>query len=187
MQRVHVLAALAVLGLAGLAGAWLGAPHVDPPPVAVATGEPVGSASVEPTDAITVHVSGAVRLPGLVTLQPGDRVAQAIAAAGGALVVAELAALNLAAVVDDGDQVIVPVKGAPAGRTNTSTAEGLVDVNRGSASDLEALPGVGPVLAKRIFEYREEHGPFKTAEDLLDVPGIGEAKLAALRDALNLK
>jgi competence protein ComEA len=63
----------------------------------------------------------------------------------------------------------------------------LVDVNYASAADLEALPGVGPVLADRIFEYREEHGPFNTVEDLLDVPGIGEGKLAALREALVLR
>jgi competence protein ComEA len=141
-------------------------------------------------ESITVHIAGAVRSPGLVTLPAGDRVAHAVAAAGGALPVADLSLLNLAAALDDGDQVTVPVKGAPiAGRAGTTTDddEGLVDVNQGSATDLEALPGVGPVLAERIFEYREEHGPFATVEDLLDVPGIGEAKLAALREALILK
>lgn len=188
MQRVHVLATLAVLSLAGLAGAWLGAPDVDPPPVAIASGEPADSPRGEGLEVITVHVSGAVRLPGLVTLRAGDRVAQAIAAAGGALAFAELSSLNLAAAVDDGDQVIVPSKGTQtAGPMGASPDKGLVDINHGTAADLEALPGVGPVLAKRIFDYREAHGPFETAEDLLDVPGIGEGKLAALRDAMNLK
>ncbi|MCP4246799.1 MAG: ComEA family DNA-binding protein [bacterium] len=122
------------------------------------------------------------------TLRAGDRVAHAVAAAGGALSVADLSLLNLAATIDDGDQVTVPIKGdVVAGRANPTTDEGLVDVNHGTAADLEALPGVGPVLAERIFEYREEHGPFATVEDLLDVPGIGDGKLAALREALILK
>lgn len=189
MQRVHGLVATAVLGLAALAGVWLGAPEADPAPVAV-TFEGVAPRGSGTDDAsITVHVGGAVRSPGLVRLGAGDRVAHAIDAAGGALAVAELSALNLAAVLDDGDQVIVPVKGAETdGRlVPAGGADGLVDINHAAAGDLEDLPGVGPVLAERIFRYREEHGPFETVEDLLDVPGIGEAKLAALREALVLK
>ena len=102
---------------------------------------------------------------------------------------AELSALNLAAVVDDGDQVIVPIEGTVTGPRSMTDLDddGRVDINHAAASDLEKLPGVGPVLAQRIFEYREGNGPFETAEDLLDVPGIGEAKLAAMRDALVLR
>jgi competence protein ComEA len=85
--------------------------------------------------------------------------------------------------------VTVPAKGeqTPPGLNPGTVDDGLVDVNHASAADLENLPGVGPVLAKRIFDYRQEHGPFATVEDLLDVPGIGEGKLAALREALVLK
>ena len=103
--------------------------------------------------------------------------------------VADLSALNLAATVDDGDQVVVPLKGdRTSGRSvTTDDNDGLVDLNYAAAIDLEKLPGVGPVLAQRIYEYREENGPFETVEDLLDVPGIGEAKLAALREALVVK
>lgn len=189
VQRVHVMVAVAVLGVAGIAGALLGAPSAESPPVAIAQHEPGGVAQSAESPWITVHVSGAVRSPGLVTLPPGGRVAQAVAAAGGALTVADLSALNLAATVDDGDQVMVPVKGEAASvRANTASGDdGLVDVNHASVVDLEALPGVGPVLAERIFEYREEHGPFIAVEDLLDVPGIGEGKLATLREALVLK
>lgn len=189
MQRIHVMAALGVLGLAGLAGLWLGAPEAEPPPVAIAYDEPIRSEPATVSESITLHVAGAVHRPGLVVLHAGDRVAHAIAAAGGALAVAELSALNLAATVQDGDQVIVPVKGeAIVGRTVPGDdQDGLVDINHGTATDLEALPGVGPVLAERIFAYRQEHGPFQTVEDLLDVPGIGEGKLAALREALVLK
>ena len=189
MQRSHGLVALAVLGLAGLAGVWLGAPVADPPPVAVAYDGAAERGPATEESSITVHVAGAVRSPGLVTLQAGDRVAHAVAAAGGALAVAELSALNLAATVDDGDQVVVPVKGDKTdGRSvTTDDNDGLVDLNYAAAIDLEKLPGVGPVLAQRIYEYREENGPFETVEDLLDVPGIGEAKLAALREALVVK
>ena len=190
MRRTHVMVAVAVLGVAGIAGVWAGAPSTEPPPVAIARSEPVGTAQSTATTSITVYVAGAVQSPGLVTLQGGDRVAHAVAAAGGALAVADLSAINLAAPVGDGDQVTVPAKGESAPiRSNPGDADddGLVDVNYASAADLEALPGVGPVLADRIFEYREEHGPFATVEDLLDVPGIGEGKLAALREALVLR
>lgn len=188
MQRVHVVAAVVVLGLAGIAGVWLGAPSTEPPPVAIAGTELVDENGLTATS-ITVHVSGAVQSPGLVTLRMGDRVAHALAAAGGGLAVADLSALNLAAPVADGDQVTVPIRGtaATSGVTTGQPDDGLIDLNHASAADLEALPGVGPVLAQRIFEYRQQQGPFATVEDLLDVPGIGEGKLAALREALVLK
>jgi competence protein ComEA len=180
-----MLSALAVLGVALLAGLWLGAPTPEPVPVEIAGPEVIAPEVAD--ESITVHVAGAVRYPGLVHLRAGDRVAHAVAAAGGAVSTAELSQVNLAATVNDGDQVVVPSRGeAIAGPTGTAEP-GLVDVNHGSAADLEALPGVGPVLAQRIYQYREEHGPFATVEDLLDVPGIGEGKLAALREALVLR
>ena len=189
MQRVHVVAALAVLGLAGIAGVWLGAPSTEPPPVVIARDEPVEKSESTDATSITVHVAGAVRSPGLVTLKAGDRIAHAVAGAGGGLPVADLSALNLAAPLADGDQVTVPIKGeaVPTGTAADQRDDGLVDVNHASAAELESLPGVGPVLAQRIFDYRQEHGPFATVEDLLDVPGIGEGKLAALREALVLR
>ena len=184
-----MVAALAVLSLAGIAGLWLGAPSTEPPPVAIARNEPAEVHASSAAKSITVHVAGAVQSPGLVTLQEGDRVAHAVAAAGGGLSAADLSALNLAAPVADGDQITVPIrgKGAVPGATTSKFDDGLVDINHASAADLEALPGVGPVLAQRIFEYREQHGSFATVEDLLDVPGIGEGKLAALREALVLR
>ena len=108
------------------------------------------------------------------------RVADAIVAAGGATDDAELGALNLAAAVGDGSRLVVPSRseallGAVAG-------DGLVRLNAATAADLEGLPGVGPVLAQRIVAHRSDYGPFEAVEDLLDVPGIGEAKLAAIRD-----
>ena len=124
---------------------------------------------------IVVHVSGAVRHPGLVSLQAQARIADAVNAAGGAAGNADLGAINLAGPVGDGDQIVVPVIGDAEG-----AADG-VDLNRASAQDLAGLHGIGPVLADRIVAYRDEHGRFESVEDLLDVPGIGEAKLALLR------
>lgn len=134
------------------------------------------------TGDITVHVAGEVARPGLVRLPAGSRVADAIAAAGG--MTGGSAPPNLAAPLADGSQVLVGGEGAGSDNPTASdpAAEGPVPVNRADATLLESLPGVGPVLAERIVAHRRDHGPFATVEDLLGVPGIGEAKLASLRD-----
>ncbi len=175
------MVAAAVVALAALAGAWFGGRPPPPLPVAVdRTGLPA-SGSSSPDPLLTVHVSGAVARPGLVEVLAGARVADAIAAAGGALRTADLGVLNLAGPVSDGQQVVVP-EGGGAGFPNGGLANGgKVHLNSADVAQMETLPGVGPVLAARIVAHREEHGPFRTVEDLLDVPGIGEAKLAALR------
>ncbi len=129
---------------------------------------------------ITVHVSGAVVSPGLVEVAPGARIADVVVAAGGTAAEANLAALNLAAPVRDGEQIVVPARGD--GTQPAVVADGKVRLNTASASELEQIPGVGPVLAERIVAARQAGGGFATVEDLLDVSGIGEAKLAALRD-----
>lgn len=141
---------------------------------------PVEIVSSARARSITVHVSGAVMLPGLVTLPADSRVADAIVAAGGATSEAELGSLNLAASLGDGSHLVVPSWGGDV----ALVGDGRVRVNSASASDLEDLPGVGPVLAQRIVAHREANGPFQTVEGLLDVPGIGEAKLAAIRDVV---
>ena len=133
-------------------------------------------------EAFIVHVSGAVNRPGLVTVPSSARVADAIAGAGGAAVGADLAGLNLASAVRDGEQIVVPLVGA-ATTPGQATDRGI-DLNRATAAELEDLPGVGPVLAGRIVAYRDLHGSFAAVEDLLDVGGIGEAKLAAMRDSI---
>lgn len=135
---------------------------------------------------LTVHVAGWVAAPGLYELVAGARVADAVAAAGGLLPGADTSGVNLAAVLVDGEQVVIPGPGPPGGTPVApgagGTEDGIVHLNRATVAELETLPGVGPVLAERIVEYRDQHGPFTAVEDLLDVPGIGEAKLAALRD-----
>ncbi len=170
------------------------------PPVSVspAASSPTTGAVEGPSARVVVHVVGQVRRPGVVTLATGARVADAVAAAGGPTRRARLAAVNLARVLVDGEQVRVPrpgqhlpgtPAGAPAGVAGAggSTAPGPgggaapVDLNTADDAALEALPGVGPVLAQRILAWRTEHGRFTDVEELGEVSGIGEKTLAELR------
>lgn len=176
VERPQWIAAAVVVVAAAVAGAWYAGRAPAAPPLSV---DP-GSAG---RGVITVHVAGAVRSPGLVEVSSGSRVADAIVAAGGALPEADLGRVNLAAPLADGQQLLVPSV-APAGEVGSVTGDGRVRINVAGVEELEALPGVGPVLAERIVAYREEHGPFAVVEDLLEVPGIGEKKLAALREAV---
>ncbi|MGY5764673.1 helix-hairpin-helix domain-containing protein [Brachybacterium sp. DNPG3] len=152
---------------------------------------------------IVVHVSGQVTAPGVVRLPAGSRVDDAVRAAGGATDEADLGALNLARILEDGEQVRVPAPGeelpAPtatpsstgAGGTSSAAGEGaaadgtgaLIDLNTASAAQLEGLPGVGPAIAQRIVDHREANGPFASVDDLLEVSGIGTAKLEQIRPA----
>jgi competence protein ComEA len=166
------------LALAIGAGVWFGSRNGTPDVLASSGG--VSYTTVP--EAFVVHVSGAVNRPGLVTVHSSARVADAIAGAGGAAVGADLAGLNLASSVRDGDQIVVPQVGAAT--TPGQPTDRGIDLNRATAAELEDLPGVGPVLAGRIVAYRDLHGSFAAFEDLLDVGGIGEAKLAAMRDAI---
>ena len=124
-----------------------------------------------------------MKTPGVVKLSEGSIVADAVEAAGGFRAGASPHTLNLAAPLARGDQVYVP---GPDQTSPTRVEDGVVTVNRATASELEELPGVGPVLAERIVAYREANGPFQQVEDLLDVPGIGESKLASLRDMVRI-
>jgi competence protein ComEA len=176
VDRPQWIAAALVVAAAALAGLWYAGRSPAPPPLAVDSGGGAGRT-------ITVHVSGAVQSPGVVRVAAGARVGEAIAAAGGALPEADLARVNLAAPLADGQQISVPAM-SPDGEGGVVAGDGRVRLNLAGVEELETLPGVGPVLAERIVAYREEHGPFAVVEDLLDVPGIGEGKLAALRDAV---
>lgn len=164
--------------LVSVGAVWFGRRSPQPPPAIRSAAVTVGSASA---DTITVHVSGAVAAPGLVSVSREGRVADAVAAAGGALPEARLGSLNLAAPVRDGEQIDVPSP-SPDGDPPAVTESGTVRVNVATPTELEVLPGVGPVLAARIAAHRDDHGPYGSVEDLLDVPGIGEGKLASLRD-----
>lgn len=189
MSRNQVLGALLCAG-AIVIGATLG--RAGGPVLSAAPVDRVVASTVAagvPT--IAVHVSGWVVAPGVVEVGEGAIVADAIAAAGGARLGADLDAINLAAPVMAGDQVAVPGPGEAGGADGGAAApgsggNGKISLNRADATALQDLPGVGPVLAERIVAYRDANGPFSAVEDLLEVSGIGEAKLAAIRDLVTV-
>jgi len=144
------------------------------------------SASSRPRVAagVVVDVEGAVRHPGLVRLPAGSRIADAVVRAGGTTRLADRTGVNLAAPVSDGQQVLVPRRGAagpapvaPGG----AAASGPVSLSSATAEQLDALPGVGPVTAQKIVDYRTQHGAFHSVDELDAIPGIGPARLADLR------
>jgi competence protein ComEA len=182
-------AAVAVALVAVAAFAFL---RPEPPPVELSLpqaepGAAVGAeAEAEATPSrLTVHAAGAVRNPGVYELEAGARVADLLELAGGALPEADLDSLNLAEPLADGTQVLVLRRGeaVPAGAAaaGADRPAAKVNLNTASAADLEALPGIGPATAEAIIRHREEKGRFRSVSDLLDVRGIGEAKLSKLR------
>jgi competence protein ComEA len=135
---------------------------------------------------LVVHVVGAVRRPGLYRLPSGSRVNDAVERAGGATHRANLAGINLAAPVADGLQVVVPNKtpgagSAPAAGAGGGTTSGPLDLNSATLEELETLPGVGPVTAQKILDYRTQHGAFTSVDELDAVPGIGPSHMAQLK------
>jgi competence protein ComEA len=186
---VGVSLLLAALALVGHRLAQTGAAGA---PEAVAPLEPAAAPSSR--RALVVHVVGAVRRPGLLRLREGARVADAVARAGGATNGADLAALNLAAPLVDGVQVLVPrrvenvaTEAPPAGAAASPAspyagAATKPSLATATADELDELPGVGPITAQKILDYRAAHGPFRSVEDLDAVPGIGPARIEQLRD-----
>ena len=194
------------LWIAGLAAAlvlllwtWLDRPRIDPVPAHPAGSAATSSAPRQPTvgevadtsATVVVSVVGSVARPGLVTLPTGSRVAAAVEAAGGLGPDADPASVNLAAVVSDGQQIVVGAPGGsgasvagPAGGAAAAPG-GKLDLNRATAAELDALPGVGPVLAQRIVDHRQQ-GPFTSVDQLDDVPGIGPARAAELAELVTV-
>lgn len=149
-----------------------------------------GEVSVSETAGLYVHVLGEVTHPGLYILDPDARLVDALAAAGGTLDTAELRAVNLARPLSDGEQIIVPAQGTePEGDDGTGGAvgaDGKIDLNSADQTALETLPRIGPALAQRILDWREENGRFRSVDDLLAVPGIGEKLLAGIREKVRV-
>ncbi len=158
-----------------------GAPSGGVESVLPRTAAPTSPVLTEAT--VVVHLAGGVRRPGVYRVEAGARVIDVVEAGGGFAPEARPDELNLAALVRDGDQIRVPVRGDPPPTVNgVASGPGPVDVNRADSAELERLKGVGPALAAAIIAYRESHGDFTSLEDLLEVPGIGPAKLEGLRD-----
>ena len=135
---------------------------------------------------LVIDVAGAVRHPGLYRLRSGSRIDDAIAAAGGPTTKAQLDTVNLAAPVADGEQVVVPGRGAGGVAAASPPAAGSspsapLDLNSATLEQLESLPGIGPVTAQKILDYRQQHGAFHSVDELQGVPGIGPAHMAQLK------
>jgi competence protein ComEA len=186
--RQLALSALALLGLVVLGAWYLGRGEAP-------GGEPVGAPPAlemrEPGEGgeLLVHVAGAVRRPGVYRMRPGARVDDAVEQAGGPRRRADLSALNLAAEVQDGRQVVVPVR-QPAGVSRAGAAApppGVpLNLNTATVEQLDELDGIGPATAQQIVDFRESRGGFGSIEELDQVPGIGEARMATLREKVRL-
>lgn len=174
---------------------WLTVEHAAPPQAPL----PIDRGNEEPSDPsqtvdttpgadteeqAIVHVAGEVQHPGIVELEAGDRVIDAIEGAGGPTEQAQLDALNLAAIINDGEYILVPDRKAvddpasqahPSGTGPASSQEGTVNINTADAAELETLPGIGPATAAQIIAHREQHGPFTALMDIEAVSGIGPA------------
>lgn len=169
------------------------------------SGEPLTLLAPPSPAPLIVHVSGAVTQPGVYTLPTGSRVQDAIRAAGGFLDDADRASLNLAAILEDGAQVIAPSQ-LPAAqpilqptaatrsesialptRAQSPTPKGQkININTATQEELESLPMIGPALAKQIIAYRTAHGPFEKIEDIVDVPGIGPKTFEVIKDLITV-
>ena len=178
--RRRLLAGALILGLVLLVGGR----HVLH---AGAAAQATPAAAAQPLQAeqgpeLVVHVVGAVHRPGLYRLAQGSRVADAVRRAGGATRRADVSLVNLAAPLADGIQVVVPVKAAAGQPSAGTTAEGPVHLNIATLEQLDELPGVGPVTAQKILDYRQENGAFSSLDELDAIPGIGPARIEQLRD-----
>jgi competence protein ComEA len=195
LSRGELIGLVALLAVT-LGGAGLWYVRSLPRPVEVAAAPSGGTASAPASASpsqevvVLVDVAGWVRRPGVYEFTEGARVIDAIDAAGGARSGAVLEALNLAAPLTDGTQILVPREGqegvAPAPVTGGAVAGGLVNVNSAIATELEELPGIGEVIAQRIIDYRTQNGPFSTVDELLDVSGIGDAILESIRELVTV-
>jgi competence protein ComEA len=180
-RRALAVGAVVLLALV-LAGKLLLRPArpAVPPPVRVAKSSTVPASAAR----LFVNVVGAVRRPGLYRLKDGSRVADAVTHAGGPTPKAQIELLNLAARIADGEQIVVPRRGLPgpaAGAAGGAAAAGLVHLNSATLEQLDALPGVGPVTAQKILDYRQQHGAFGSVDELDAISGIGPARLEQLR------
>jgi len=184
-----------VAAVVAAVGVWREVPRAEPvaglPALVTTTAATAAPSTVAAAPELVVAVAGKVRRPGLVRVPAGSRVADALEAAGGVLPGADLAGVNLARKVGDGEQVAVGVPPAPDAAAGGAAAEGAgaagspaapLDLNMATIEQLDALPGVGPVTAQRIVDWRARNGRFATVDQLREVEGIGERRLGQLRE-----
>jgi competence protein ComEA len=189
-HRRHLLAAAAALVLLLLAAHLLLPAGTTTPAAPLPPSPGLGAGAAGPQHArVVVDVVGAVRRPGLYRLEQGSRIADAVARAGGATPKAELSQVNLAAPLADGEQVVVPKRGAAGAAPGTAgspagagSASAPIQLSTATLEQLDTLPGVGPSTAQKILDYRAKHGAFSSVEELDAVPGIGPKRLDELRD-----
>src|SRR5215218_7032893 len=177
-RRALVLAAAALVLLAVAGRTLAGAGAASEQPAA----QPLVPETPAVVSRLVVHVAGAVKRPGLYRLAEGKRVADAVARAGGATAPADTAAINLAAPLADGMQVLVPRRGPAVGGKQPG---GRVSLGSATLAELDALPGVGPATAQKILDLRTQHGGFRSVDDLDAIPGIGPARIEQLRDVVS--
>jgi competence protein ComEA len=176
LVAVVLLGALLVLGVPRLLHRSGG--HVVVPLVRPRSVRPAVSSK------LVVDVAGAVRRPGLHELAPGTRIADAVAAAGGATAKADITAVNLAAPIADGEQIVVPARGSGAAGASSGAGPSPtapLDLNSASLEQLDTLPGIGPTTAQKILDYRQAHGSFHSVAELDAVPGIGQGRIEQLK------
>ncbi|MEH1168182.1 helix-hairpin-helix domain-containing protein [Micromonospora sp. CPCC 205539] len=193
VRALAVVAAVVVLAAAGWA--WRSRPHAEPVAPLASVAESATAAAMPSASGggeLVVTVAGKVRRPGLVRLPAGARLADALQAAGGALPGVDVALLNPARKVTDGELIVVgvtppPAPGGAAGPAAGGAAPvGPLNLNTATLAQLDALPGVGPVLAQRILTHRDQHGGFKSVGDLRQVDGIGDARYEQLKDLVTV-
>jgi competence protein ComEA len=179
---ILLVVCIAVLALVGKRIAAQGTARA-PTAQAVALTENRAAGGTDAGSRLVVYVVGAVRHAGLVRLSEGARVADALERAGGPSRKADLTLVNLAAPVADGQQIVVPTRAAPGASGGATATGGSAKVSIASATieELDALPGIGPVTAQKILDWRQTHGPLRSVDDL-DFPGIGPARVEQLRD-----
>ena len=159
-------------------------------------GEPVQLLPLSTPAPVTIYLVGAVKTPGVYTMPAGSRLQDAVQAAGGFLAEANSGAVNLAALLADGERIVIPdinpsnTAASDSGLLPERSAEldvlNLVNLNTASQTELELLPGIGPKTAQKIIEFREINGPFSSIEAILDIPGIGEKTLSEIKDLITV-
>ena len=189
-RRQALFGAVVLLFVLALGGRWVMRPESSAEALAVEPVVPAATSTTtapEPPAEVVVDVVGAVARPGLYRLEDGSRIADALALAGGATRRANLSAVNLAAPLVDGSQIVVPRKGEPApapaaAADATGAPAGPIHLNTATLEQLEEIPGVGPVTAQRIIDFREQNGPFRSVDELDAVAGIGPKRMEQMRE-----